>query len=138
MIAVHGAHPLPTMLRAMTWLSKVFGRAPKNVAQSSSKLDALTRQHLAKAGGDLNKPTDVVNYLYLPDEPKAQQAAAELRAAGYAVEVRPAATGNNWLARANIDMVPSHENIALIRERFEALASRLGGEYDGWEAAVTN
>jgi hypothetical protein len=53
------------------------------------------------------------------------------------VEVRPAATGSNWLALARIDLVPSAQNIQMLRERFEALAARSGGDYDGWEAAVT-
>jgi hypothetical protein len=38
---------------------------------------------------------------------------------------------------ATIVMVPSTSNIALLRDRFESLAERLGGDYDGWEAAVT-
>ena len=42
------------------------------------------------------------------------------------------------LTLAKIDMVPSSDNITMIRQMFEALASQLGGEYDGWDAAVTN
>jgi hypothetical protein len=34
-------------------------------------------------------------------------------------------------------MVPSPENIKLLRSRFEGLAEKLGGDYDGWEAAVS-
>ena len=85
----------------------------------------------------MSKPTDIVNYLYLPTEADARAAGADLTSAGYQVEVRPAATGATWLALARIDMVPSAGNIRLIRQRFEGLASRFGGEYDGWEAAVT-
>ena len=81
--------------------------------------------------------TNVINYLYLPDEARARMAAGELEQAGYQVEVRTAAKGPSWLALAKVDIVPSSENIALLRDRFEALASRLGGDYDGWEAAVT-
>jgi hypothetical protein len=36
-----------------------------------------------------------------------------------------------------MDLVPSSENIELLRNRFEGLATKFGGEYDGWEAAVT-
>jgi rhodanese-related sulfurtransferase len=118
----------------MKWL---FGDKDKKKPTSQGALDQLTLQQLAKAGGNLAMPTDVVNYLYLPSEQLAQAAAAELREAGYSVEVRPAATGSNWLALARIDLVPSPENIQLLRDRFEALAAKSGGEYDGWEAAVT-
>jgi regulator of ribonuclease activity B len=118
----------------MKWL---FGKKNDKQPTNKSALDDLTIQQLAKAGGDLQKPTDVVSYLYLPSEALAQQAGIELRQAGYSVEVRPAATGSNWLALARIDLVPSPQNIQLLRERFEALATKLGGEFDGWEAAVT-
>ena len=118
----------------MKWL---FGNKNKKRAANKSALDQLTLQHLGGAGANLAKPTDVVNYLYLPTEQLAQAAGAELRQAGYTVEVRPAATGSNWLAVARIDLVPSPENIEVLRERFEALAGKFGGEYDGWEAAVT-
>lgn len=116
----------------MSWLSKLLGGSKKQ------PLDEATLAQLAKAGADLNKPTDVVNYLYLPDEARAQDAAAALRNAGFTVKVRPAATGTNWLALANKDMIPSAANIQQMRELFEGLASRLGGDYDGWEAAVTS
>ncbi len=83
-------------------------------------------------------PTEIHVYLYLPDEAGARIAAGELEPAGYQMVVQPAATGSEWLAKATINMAPSPENIALLRSRFESLASRLGGEYDGWEAAVTS
>ncbi len=118
----------------MRWL---FGGKRKKHSTDIGTPDEMTLQQLLKAGATLDKPTDVVNYLYVPTEPLAQTAGAELRQAGFTVEVRPAATGSNWLALARIDMVPSAENIRLLRARFEALASKLGGEYDGWEAAVT-
>jgi hypothetical protein len=123
----------------MSWLARLFGGRRDNRAGVSTggSLDDQTRRQLASAGGDLAKPTDVVNYLYLPDEARAQQAGADLRAAGFTVEVRPAATGQNWLAKANRDMIPSSENIAQMRTLFENLAIKLGGDYDGWEAVVT-
>ena len=117
----------------MKWLfgSKQRGRTSK------ADLDHGTLRQLAAAGADLARPTDVVSYLYVPDERRAQEAGAELRLAGYSVEVRPSATGVNWLALARVDLVPSVTNIRLLRERFEGLAAKLGGEFDGWEAAVT-
>lgn len=120
----------------MSWLSRIFGGSAKQPAKAS--LDQATLTQLARAGADLGKATDVVNYLYLPDEARAEEAAVPLRAAGFTVKVRPAATGPNWLARANKDMIPTAANIQEMRSLFEGLASRLGGEYDGWEAAVTS
>ena len=123
----------------MSWLSKVFGGPNKQPSQQAGRgsLDQATLGQLARAGADLRKATDVVNYLYLPDEARAQQAGEALRSAGFTVEVRPAAKGPTWLARANRDMIPTAANIEEMRGQFERLASGLGGEYDGWEAAVT-
>lgn len=122
----------------MSWFAKLFRRSHKAAsAPAAGPLDDKTRRQLAQAGGDLTKPTDVVNYLYLPDEPRAQKAGADLRSAGFTVEVRPAARGQNWLTKSNRDMIPSAENIAQMRALFERLANQLGGDYDGWEAAVT-
>ena len=120
----------------MAWFSRLFSGA-KRAGNNPEALDQQTRLHLARAGGNLTKPTDVVNYLYAKDEAGAMRAASELRVQGYAVEVRPAATGSTWLARANRQMIPSEENIAQMRVQFESIASLVGGEYDGWEAAVT-
>ena len=119
----------------MSWLSKIFGVSAK---QPKASLDQVTLFHLARAGADLGKATDVVNYLYLPDEARAQEAAVALRAGGFTVQVRPAAKGPTWLARANKDMIPTAANIQEMRARFEGLAQQLGGDYDGWEAAVTS
>jgi rhodanese-related sulfurtransferase len=120
----------------MSWLFRGRKKQPASVG-SKPNLDQLTLQQLAKAGGNLAMPTEIIVYLYLPEEARARTAAGELEQAGYQMVVRPAATGASWLAKATINMVPSPENIVLLRSRFESLASRLGGEYDGWEAAVT-
>ena len=116
----------------------LFGRRAKpSQPQSKVALDQVTPDHLAKAGGNLSLPTDIVNYLYLAREADARTAGADLASAGYQIDVRRAAAGPTWLVLARIDMVPSAQNIRLVRERFEGLAARFGGEYDGWEAAVT-
>ena len=116
----------------------MFGGKDKNRPRASAQdLDQMTRAQIAKAGGDLAKLTEIVNYLHLPGEAKAQATGAELHLAGYEVTVCPAATGPQWLALEKIEMSPSEENIARLRERFEGLATKFRGDYDGWEAAVT-
>jgi hypothetical protein len=120
----------------VSWLFRSRKKSPSATTPEAS-LDQQTLQQLAKAGGNLAVSTEVINYLYLPDEARALTAGGELEQAGYQVEVRKAAKGPSWLALAKINMVPSTENIAILRHRFETLATRLGGDYDGWEAAVT-
>ena len=115
--------------------------APKQAATPRLSADEVGSRDAAPSGQsrwNLSLPTEIINYLYVPDEARGRRAASELLEAGYRVEVRPAATRPSWLTLAKIDVIPSSDNIAMIRQRFEALASQVGGEYDGWEAAVTN
>jgi hypothetical protein len=95
--------------------------------------DRLTLAQLARAGGDLTKPTGVANFAYFPSEEAARSAATELEAAGYRVNVQRAVMGPKWLTQASIEMLPSAENVASQRARLEALAAAHGGKYDGWE-----
>src|SRR5947199_10208279 len=117
-----------------------FARRSKHQREGSPQtaVEQETLRDLAKAGANVSRPTEIITYRYDPDEARGRRAAWELLEAGYRVEVRPAATRPSWLTLAKIDVIPSSDNIAMIRQRFEALASQVGGEYDGWEAAVTN
>jgi len=61
-----------------------------------------------------------------------------LRTKGYNVEIKLSAHDDKtWLALATHHAVPTIEAIRDLRAGFEALSAQLGGEYDGWEAAVT-
>ena len=102
--------------------------------------DRQVIDQLTSHGADLSKPTEVIHYLYLPDEQSAGAANAEAEQAGYRVQVRPPDADDDpplWSLQAEREMVVSAEAIGAERERLTAIAERLGGEYDGWEAAVT-
>jgi hypothetical protein len=75
------------------------------------------------------------HYLYFPKKSNAEKAATHLRERGWTVEVKMGADGENWLALAK-QPAPIEEDIGGIRDELEELADRLGGEYDGWGAAV--
>jgi hypothetical protein len=118
----------------MGWLRRV------RPARSSNKvaLDQATLAQLAKAGGDLTKSTDVRNFLLLRSDDDARKATTQLESLGYSVHMQPVQNRKfKALLVANSDMVPSAENVAALRARFETLASEYDGTYDGWEAAVT-
>ena len=76
------------------------------------------------------------HYLYFPVEQACAEATDELRRIGFTAEKQPSAFDENWLALASHKMVLSNEAIASIREQMEALATKFGGEYDGWDAEV--
>jgi hypothetical protein len=109
----------------------------KSVRAGEDPFDRLALAQLARAGDDLTKPTDVVNFIYFPSEVAARSAAAALEPEGYRVNVQRAVMGTKWLTQARVDVVLSPENVASQRARFEDLAMTYGGEYSGWEVAVT-
>lgn len=58
-----------------------------------------------------------------------------MRARGWNVEVAKGADGKSWLALAK-QPAPIDDDNEDIREELERLADDLGGEYDGWGAAL--
>jgi hypothetical protein len=102
-----------------------------SVADDADVIEALRR-----ADVDLSEPQTVHHYLYLPTEESAQAGCEELRSEGFAVEVRPAAIGNDWLCFATRESVIDTASIAVLRARMEDVAAEFNGEYDGWEVAV--
>ena len=99
--------------------------------------DLMVIQALAQHA-DLDSPREVSHWLYFPDRRPAEDAADALRSDGYAVTVEKSGgkSGDRWCARALHRIVVSPATIATTRTSMERLATRLGGEYDGWEAEV--
>ena len=101
--------------------------------------DQATLDNMRRAGADLSKPVEIDHYLYLPRKDLADQAAAALRSQGYKVTVDTAAVvrpGEAWLALASQTTVPTMGYLRMTRATYTALANKLGGVYDGWEAPV--
>lgn len=69
-------------------------------------------------------------YLYFRNRRTARRAVTELRAEGYAAELRSSADGANCLVL--VTGIPA-EDIEPTRLKMEVLAPLLRGEYDGWE-----
>lgn len=113
-------------------LFDLFGR-PKQVSP-----DGQVLFQLKKVGSNLSKPHNVEFFLYFPTESVAEQAASQIRAAGFTVEVKPAAKGKDWLCFATRRMIPDIAALEQIRRDFTRLATTLGGEYDGWGTGVEN
>lgn len=103
---------------------------------SPAEGDRMVIEELRKAGSDLSHPSHLRHYLYFRTEESARAAGEELRAGEFEVGVDRAARGRTWLALAEHDLLLTEEAIAGVRSQLEDLAERLGGEYDGWEAAV--
>jgi len=120
---------LLTLLLIMGLFS-LFGCAKK------PDLDESVLIQLKKADADLSKPHHIEFFLYFQTRDVAEQAASEIREAGFVVEVKPAAQGTDWLCYTTKTMVPELAALQRIRLDFNLLAASLGGVYDGWGTPV--
>ena len=100
---------------------------------------------LTEYGSDLARPHHTIHYLYFKSLPAAQAAAEELDKAGYQnldVHVAPTTLwkrlfgAKEYACVAETHAVPSEQNVFATTDWMNALASRHGGEYDGWEAGI--
>jgi tetratricopeptide (TPR) repeat protein len=100
--------------------------------------DRMVIQALAQRA-HLDTPREVSHWLYFHDRRSAEDAADALRSDGYTVSLEKSRghSGGQWRAKALHRIVVSPATIAATRTSMERLAVRLGGEYDGWEAAVS-
>jgi hypothetical protein len=98
--------------------------------------DAATLGELARAGSDLERSHEMEFFLYLPDRTSADAVAAQLEAEGFAVGVKAAEAGDDWLCLATRTMVPTLDELQRLRRHFAAVAESREGAYDGWGATV--
>jgi hypothetical protein len=76
------------------------------------------------------------HYLYYDSEQTGREVAQALRERGLAVEDRLGADDVSWLVLVTCRVTPTEAAVEAMREAFEDIAEKTGGEYDGWEAAV--
>ncbi len=94
---------------------------------------------LVDAGADMSQPRHVLHYLYFDDRDDAETAAAEARQSAFEVDVRepqPPSRPQWALVCERRGVILDAPTICDGRDFFESLASRCGGDYDGWEASV--
>ena len=108
------------------------GGAPK--VETDPDQAVLTQ--LKKAGSKMERPHTIEFVLYFPTGENANRAADQIRKNGYAVEVKPAANGNDMLCLARKSMIPNTRNLIESRKLFRRIAKEFNGEYDGWAAPV--
>src|ERR1700686_994578 len=80
--------------------SRFFGFPKK------SDPDQMVLEQLKKAGSDLSKPHNLEFFIYFPTKTDAMDIAPRIKEAGFAVDVRQAAQGSDWLCFATKTMIP--------------------------------
>ncbi len=129
-----------------SWWSKLFparSQDYKVVAkyETPREGDKLILDQLRKHGADLQKPREIVHYLYVPTQEASHDAAMKLRENGFEVtELASADAANNppnpWLVLARKVTLVDSQTVEEMRIQLEKLATESRGDYDGWEAAA--
>ncbi|MGH2757597.1 MAG: ribonuclease E inhibitor RraB [Actinomycetota bacterium] len=125
----------------MSFWRRILSKQPDEIPSSGrSHRNALVIKEMRRAGADLRKWTEVRHYLYFATREHAQEVADKLRAEDFQLSVEPSASGDGkWLALATHFIVVNQEVIDSVTARLSGLTAAYdGGEYDGWEAAITS
>jgi len=92
---------------------------------------------LEEHGEDLSEPREIRVDLLFPTEETSAAAEEELAELGYeVVGFEAAGEEEQWALRATRELRVDRDNVTGFRHRFEELAARHDGEFDGWEAAA--
>jgi hypothetical protein len=129
------------------FLDRLRGKAPEEPldmdersAETGLKYkDLLLLGQMMQQGADLKQPRHALYYLYFGTREVAEEAATEGRAAGYSCEVReplPDNAGQWSMLCERDDVVLDPKSVREADDLFEGIATRFGGDFDGWEAAV--
>jgi hypothetical protein len=99
---------------------------------------ALLGQML-QGGADLTQPRHALYYLYFGTREAADEAGARGTAAGYSADVREPLPDypDQWcVVCERPDALLDIEGVKAADELFQGIADDLGGDFDGWEAAL--
>lgn len=108
--------------------------AAQSVAEQQ---DARVIEGLVAAGSDISKPHDIDFFMFLPSEDEARTAATEIERLGYSIASIGRLPGQaQWQVHATRRMAPRLEAMTATTRTLEAVASRHGGDYDGWGTGV--
>jgi hypothetical protein len=107
--------------------------------------DRQVLRQLALHGSDLSKPHHTTHF-YFKSQEAAHAVASKLKDEGCdEIRIEPAPlTGwwqrlfgpREWSCIAETHAVPSEKQVFATTDRYNRLASKHGGKYDGWEAGI--
>jgi Regulator of ribonuclease activity B len=87
---------------------------------------------------EISEPRQVRHYLYFPTETSARDAAEVLKADGYSAHVRRSKAQDSWLLQLTAHTQLDENELSKTMTYLKSLAAAKGGEYDGWDALVSD
>jgi hypothetical protein len=109
--------------------------ATAHLDPSADEGDVLALDQMRRRGDDLSRPRPVSFYIYFPAEQPATSGCDRATARGFDAHVRaPWEPSAPWLCLATRTLSPSAESLRAARAELVALATPLGGDYDGWDS----
>jgi hypothetical protein len=96
------------------------------------------REQLKLQGRGLDQPVSVRSYASSVSEQIIRSTGRRLEAEGFRIVVQfsaddgPLGPKNTWILHADLQMIPSPENLCSLRERVKRWVESNGAHYDGW------
>ena len=108
------------------------------MAQSmAEQQDARVIENLVSAGSNVSKPHNIDFFMFVPTERRAKAAAADMEQLGYTISSIDHVTGESqWQIHATREMVSQLDAMTATTRALEAVATKHGGDYDGWGTGV--
>lgn len=106
-------------------------------SSDATSSNQAVRDAISDGGVDPSSELTYEHFFYFGDETGVRSAESELVAAGFAVEVSPPADGfPDWSLVASKRESLSPDELDVVTQSMEELASRYGGTYDGWGTPI--
>jgi hypothetical protein len=125
---------LVLILAALVAVVRVVMTLRKASTQTHDDWDARLVKNLRAAGGNSFTPYEVDFFFNLPTESACASLRSALEPEGFAIDAR-VATGeaaSGYSVHASKHVRVSVTEMQEFSQRFRALATQLGGHYDGW------
>lgn len=120
----------------LTFLSLLIS-SPCMAQSMAEQQDARVIENLVSAGSNVSKPHNIDFFMFVPTERRAKAAAADMEQLGYTISSIDRVSGQSqWQIHATREMVPQLDAMTATTRSLEAVATKHGGDYDGWGTSV--
>jgi len=98
--------------------------------------DGQTLKLMQEKGADFSNEHEIEFFLYFPDEESSISARERIMKLGFEVEISKNDIDSSWLCLATRNINPGYYALSRFRKKFEQIAEKLNGTYDGWGTII--